>query len=202
MRQEIGLEQLFLDVMKKEIGNVGIQRLQLRLTQKYGTTIRQEIQNFYKIQDILEEQFARGSVTIVKNYIKQTCKSKPSIPQEERIIEDQKTVQNIMNIIGDNEVRKMMSCWMTETRTLKSVMRNCNISQTGAYRKIERMIKIGIIVENGFILAKKTRRSIPTYTTPFDRILVDIDKNKFIIIKFIPKLNLKLKEEILTPFLV
>lgn len=184
------LENCLISSIKEEVGEAGINRIKIRLMEKYGTTLSQTIEDWEKISDILEEQFAGGSLKITNKYIKKISELNPTQTNSNKnIIDDPEVVNIIMNMLGDHDSCKIINYLMKNTNTIEDILRNNNIPTTSGYRKMDKMIAMGIIVEKGHCTAKNTGRKIRKYTTPFESLYVDI-VNASMVINFTPKKNI------------
>jgi len=180
-------ENCLISSIKELVGMVGVKHVKIRLLEKYGTTISQSIEDWDKISDILKEQFAGGSLKITNNYIKKI--SEFNLFQtnfSKNIIDDHKVVNTIMNMLGDPDSCKIINYLMKNTSTIDDILKNNKIPSTSGYRKMDKMIATGIIIESGYVIAKNTARKIQKYTAPFESLYVDI-VNASMVINFTPK---------------
>lgn len=94
-----------------------------------------------------------------------------------------------MSIIGDLDSRSIINYLFDNSETIHVILFTINIPRTSGYRKIRKMIELGMLVKNGFIIAEHTRREIPKYTVPFESWSFIINKSKKV-------LHFKLKENV------
>ncbi len=181
------LENCLISSIKEQVGTTGVKRVKTRLLEKYGTTISQAIDDWDKISDILKEQFAGGSLKITNNYIKKISELNPFQTNfKKNIIDDSKVVKTIMNMLGDPDSCKIINYLMKNTSIIEDILKNNKIPSTSGYRKMDKMIATGMVIESGYVIAKNTGRKIPKYTTPFESLYVDI-VNASMVVNFTPK---------------
>jgi len=181
------LENCLISSIKEQVGMTGVKRVKIRLLEKYGTTISQAIDDWDKISDVLKEQFAGGSLKITNNYIKKISELNPFQTNfKKNIIDDPKIVKTIMNMLGDPDSCKIINYLMKNSSIIEDILKNNKIPSTSGYRKMDKMIAAGMIIESGYVIAKNTGRKIPKYTTPFESLYVDI-VNASMVINFTPK---------------
>lgn len=103
----------------------------------------------------------------------------------ECVVENSELVNEILSLYGDKDSRKIMNYFTEHNCQIEEAIENTNIPPTSAYRKINKMIKNGIIIKSGYKLSTN-RRKIKTYTTFFESLSLGIKKS-IITISFVPK---------------
>ncbi len=179
-------ETALISVVTKEIGKSGVRLVQDRLLEKYGTTIRQSVQKWEQIEDILRENFGEGSIRISSKLLKEMARL--SLKPHEKPNPELKTTQ--IKLIGDPEISAMLNQVLKNAKIIKEIIRDSKVSQTTAYRKIDKMKEAGLLVDSGYIISPATKKKITKYTSPFESLSLEF-KNGKSIIKYGPKKNLK-----------
>lgn len=186
------LKNTLVSALREEIGKNSVKKLEERLFEKYGKSIFEVIEEWDKIDEILHEQYAGGASKIISRYIIKISKTTlTSRKDRKNIITDPKTVKKIMRVLGDDDSLKVIKYLLTNTNTIQDITKKTRIPSTSGYRKIEELIHLGMIVENGHNISRKTGRKIKKYYSPFKSISIVI-KKPVLIIDFIPKKNVKL----------
>ena len=187
------LKNTLIAVLTKEIGKNSVKKLEERLFEKYGKAIFEVIEEWDKIDEILHEQYAGGAGKITSKYIikiTQTDQSSRKYPKN--IISDPKTVKKIMRVLGDADSSKVINYLLSNTNTIQNIAKKTHIPSTSGYRKIEELIDLGMIVENGYNISRVTGRKIKKYYSPFKSISIVIEKS-VPMINFVPKKNVILQ---------
>ena len=180
-------EAALISVINKEIGPPGVAIVKNRLLEKYGTTIRQSFQKWEQVEDILKENFGEGYITINSKLIKEISKTKTKYGQKPFDPENQNL--ELIKLIGDPEVGLMLDQVLEHSKIIKDIILDAKVSQTTAYRKIEKMKQVGLLIENGFIISP-SKKKIVKYTSPFRSYSI-IHKNGEVTIKYGPKKIIK-----------
>jgi len=90
-------------------------------------------------------------------------------------------------VVDLNHLSKIGASSLTDSKIIKDIISNSKVPQTTAYRKIEKMKKLGLLVEDGFILSP-LKKQIIKYTSPFESFSIIHENNKSVI-KYGPKKN-------------
>ena len=187
------LKNTLISVLTKEIGKNSVKKLEDRLYEKYGQLIFEVIEEWSKIDDILVEQYAGGAAKITSKYIAKISKTNPTNRKYiKKVIKNPRTVKKIMNVLGDSDSAKVIAYLRLNTNTIQNIAKKVGLPNTSGYRKIDELIDMGMIVENGYNVSKKTHRKIKKYTAPFKSIFIDIEK-AVPVINFVPKKDIILE---------
>ena len=179
-------EDALISVIKKEIGPSAVDLVKTRLSEKYGTTIRQSFQKWKMIEDILSENFGEGYHSINSKFIAKIAKGNSKYGQT--IFKSKNKDSSVIQLIGDSEVTAMLNQVLNDSKIIKDIISKAKVSQTTAYRKIEKMKQLGLLVEQGFTISP-LKKQIVKYTSPFESFSI-IHENGKSIIKYGPKKNL------------
>ncbi|KKL17816.1 hypothetical protein LCGC14_2481720 [marine sediment metagenome] len=105
--------------------------------------------------------------------ITQTDQSSRKYPKN--IVSDPKTVKKIMRVLGDADSSKVINYLLSNTNTIQNIAKKTHIPSTSGYRKIEELIDLGMIVQNGYNISRVTGRKIKKYYSPFKSISIVIE---------------------------
>lgn len=177
-----GLDRLFaksLDsVIRTKLGTATTKKIEARLFEKYGLSLTEAIEQFHKIDAILREFFGAGANGLEKKFLENTCKVKSkSKGQTWFSIEDDSISHKILDVYGDEEKTKIMHSVIDKPKIISEILDLCKIPQTSGYRKINALIKSGLLIVNGFVIASDGRK-INKYRALFDNLRINIVKNK------------------------
>lgn len=187
------LKDILISVLNEEIGKNSVKKLEARLFEKYGKLIFEVIEEWDKIYDILQEQYSGGASKITSKYIAKISKTNSSKRKDgNNIVDNPKTVKKIMRVLGDVDSTKVINYLLFNTNTILNIIKKVRIPSTSGYRKIEEMIELGMVVEDGYDISKSTGRKIKKYTSPFKSISIIIDKSTPMI-DFVPKKDITLE---------
>ncbi len=187
------LKNILISVLREQVGKNSVKKLEDRLFEKYGKLISEVIEEWSMVDAILVEQYAGGAAKITSKYIAEIRKISPANRKHvKKVIKNPRTVKKIMNVLGDNDSAKVIAYLRLNTNTIQKIAKKVGLPNTSGYRKIEEMIDMGMIVENGYDVSRKTHRKIKKYTSPFKSIFIDIEKT-VPVINFVPKKDIILK---------
>jgi len=185
-------ENALISVIKKEIGPSAVEVVKNRLLEKYGTTIRQSFQKWEIVEDILKENFGDGYIRINSKLITKIASTHSKYGHN--MFVPQNKQNEIIKLIGDPEVGAMLDQVLNDSKIIKNIISSAKVSQTTAYRKIEKMKQLGLLVENGFVISSINKK-IVKYTSPFESFSIIHEHGKSNI-KYGPKK--KLEDKIIT----
>ena len=182
-------ENALISIVEKELGPSAMQVIKDRLLEKYGTTLRQSFPKWAIVEDILRENFGEGYATINHKLVSEVARLKidTSLEPTSTLLPE----QEIIKLVGDPEVSLMLNQVFNDEKIIKEIIKNSNVPQTTAYRKIEKMKKAGLLIKCGFELSS-TNKKIEKFTSPFKSISIEHKDGKSIL-KLGPKKILKTK---------
>jgi hypothetical protein len=181
-------EEALISVIKKEIGSSAVNVIKERLLEKYGTTIRQSFPKWALVEDILRENFGDGYITINSKLISEVTKRGSKYTPKTSISEIKNS--EVIKLVGDPEIAKMLNQVFKDAKIIKEIIKDSKVTQTTAYRKIEKMKEFGLLVECGFIISPKKKKIIK-YTFPYKSLSIE-HKNGISVIRYGPKKILKI----------
>ncbi|MGH1567215.1 MAG: transcriptional regulator [Nitrosopumilus sp.] len=122
----------------------------------------------------MEEEFFKNvcSIKPVEN------KNKPSHSIKKWItLNDSILASVIIEAFGDVDKKKILASVTGESKIIYDVLYECKIPQTFGYRKINSLIKNGLLLIDGFIETPDGKK-INKYQTIFQNVNINIIKNK------------------------
>ena len=178
----IGVDNLIskslVSVIQDNLSEQTIKKLDDRLVEKYGITLRQAAEDFQKIDEVLREFFGEGAVGIERKIFESICTvSKAKNTDEEWMtIKDSNISKIVLAAFGDEGKKKIISVLMNESHIVSEVLEICNLPQTSGYRKINGMISDGLLTVDGYITTTDGKK-VNKYISIFENIKIDIVKN-------------------------
>ena len=178
----IGVDNLIskslVSVIQDNLSEQTIKKLDDRLVEKYGITLRQAAEDFQKIDEVLREFFGEGAVGIERKIFDSICTvSKAKNTDEEWMtIKDSNISKIVLAAFGDEDKKKIISVLMNESHIVSEVLEICNLPQTSGYRKINGMISDGLLTVDGYITTTDGKK-VNKYISIFENIKIDIVKN-------------------------
>ena len=178
----IGVDNLIskslVSVIQDNLSEQTIKKLDDRLVEKYGITLRQAAEDFQKIDEVLREFFGEGAVGIERKIFESICTvSKAKNTDEEWMtIKDSNISKIVLAAFGDEDKKKIISVLMNESHIVSEVLEICNLPQTSGYRKINSMISDGLLTVEGHITTSDGKK-VNKYISIFENIKIDIVKN-------------------------
>lgn len=176
-----GLDRLLaksLDSMIREnLGDKTVQKIENRLFEKYGLSITQSIEQFNKLDAVLREFFGAGADGLEQKFLKSVCEVRPINGDNWVTIENQKLTQTILESFGDDDKKRILGALNGESMIISQIIEKCDIPQTSGYRKINALINDGLLTTSGFVTMSDGKK-VSKYRTIFDNVKIDIVKNK------------------------
>lgn len=101
-------------------------------------------------------------------------------------IEEQDLLKLVLESFAEEDKRKILNSVVDKALPVSDILEMCNIPTTSAYRKINSLIKAGLLKTERFIGVGKSRKR--TYRSLFENVRIRINKNKIIVkVKFTKK---------------
>lgn len=165
-------------IIKNNLGEKASQKIEDRLFQKYGMSLIESIEEFQKLDSVLREYFGAGTDGLENRFIENLCEIKSKQKSNEWIsIKDNDVSKTILEAYGDEDKEKILNSVIDDPKIISEIISVSKIPQTSGYRKINQMIKDGLLVSNGYIVAQDGRKVIK-YSTLFKNLKIGIQKNK------------------------
>ena len=103
-------------------------------------------------------------------------------------IESKTRAKNILRALADDDKRNILMRLVNNPKPVNEVLRSCNIPKTSGYRKINSLIKEGLIITNS--LPHNNNKGMTTYVSLFSDLKINFIK-KEPIVKIRPNRNMK-----------
>ena len=187
------LSQSLESTIKKNLGKDTIRKIEKRLFEKHGLSFSQSIVQFQKLDSVLREYFGAGADGIEEECFKNMCSLKNNIDNNKKrtkstktestkwiIIKDPILTESILEIVGDPDKKRIFESVMDESKTVYNIISECKIPQTSGYRKINSLIKNGLLSINGYIETHDGKK-VNKYKSIFQNMRINIIKNEITI---------------------
>ncbi len=176
-----GLDRLLAgsleSVIRKNLGDRTVQKIEERLIEKYGISFAQSLGQFKKLDAVLREFFGAGADGLEMQFLKTVCEIKPIDDEIWLNIGRSEIVKIILESFGDDDKKKILTTLNEEAMITSEIINNCGIPQTSGYRKVNALIDAGLLVPAGHAITHDGKR-VTKYKSIFDNIRIDIVQNK------------------------
>lgn len=186
------IDQLFASALEKiiqeNLGDVTFQSIQNRLFEKYGMSITESIKDFEKLDSVLSEFFGSGAKGLEERFLGSICsiKSDKDKVQKRFTISNSSINQSIIKAFSDDEMSKILNASIGDPWTISEILEKLDIPKTSGYRKINLLIKEGLLIRMGQELTEN-RRIIHKYKSLFDNVNIDFNNKVTVSVQFTPE---------------
>lgn len=163
-------KNLDLDILKK---------VERELFLEHGMSIKLSIEHFHIFSKVLKKNSNIDVKKFEDECIKKIIKIKKNDEKYIITILDSDLKNLILEIFGEIESRKIISCLFDNEYTIPHILKESRVSKTSGYRKIENLILNGLIIESGKVLSES--KKISKLQCIFQEISLDIKKGKFLV---------------------
>ncbi len=167
------------NVIKKKLNSNELKNIERKLFLEHGMSIKLSIEYFPKFSEILKNISNIDRKKFENECINKIIKIKKTDNDYSVKIIDQKLIDLMLELCGDSETRKIITCLFDNDLTIHQILKESKVPKTSGYRKIENLIINGLILESGKILSESKR--ISKYKCVFDEIKIGMKKNDIII---------------------
>lgn len=175
------LAKSFDQIIRKNLGNQTIKRIEKRLFEKYGISLTASMEDFQKIDTVLREFFGAGTDALEKKFLQSICKTKESERKDKWIIIEEKLIaQKILEAYGDDEKASVINTVLDKPLIIFDILSKCKIPQTSGYRKINSLINDGLLINKGFAVTRDGKK-IKEYGSLFENVRINIVKNQVVV---------------------
>ena len=171
--------------IKKKLDLEILKKVERELFLDQGMSIKLSIEHFDKFERVLRNNSNLDAKKFKKECIKKIIKIKNNGDRYLITILDLELKNLILELFGEIESRKIISCLLENKYTIPQILEESNIPKTSGYRKIENLIIYGIIIESGKILSES--KKISKLQCVLQEIKLDIKKGKIVITGIISK---------------
>ncbi|PIN82089.1 MAG: transcriptional regulator [Nitrosopumilales archaeon CG11_big_fil_rev_8_21_14_0_20_33_24] len=165
--------------IKKKLDSDELKTIERKLFLEHGMSIKLSIEHFDKFDQVLKNILNINRKKFENDCINEVIKIKKIDDKYSVRIIDQKLIDSLLVLCGDNETRLMLNCLFDNELTIPQILSESKIPKTSGYRKIENLIINGLIVESGKVLSESKR--ISKYRCVFDELKIEMKKNNIII---------------------
>ena len=186
------IDQLFAaaleEIIQANLGKTTFQSIQNRLFEKYGMSITESIKDFEKLHSVLTEFFGNGAKGLEKKFLDNICSIKSSKDEVESrfTILNPSINQSIIKAFSDDEMSRILNASIGEPWTISEILERLDIPKTSGYRKINLLIKEGLLIKVGQEFTEN-RRTIDKYKSLFDNVNIDFNNKVTISVQFTPE---------------
>lgn len=93
------------------------------------------------------------------------------------IIKDKSIISLILRSYADEDKKKILNVTATKPRIILDIINLCKLPQTSSYRKINSLIKNGLLIPDGQI-QRKFGKKVTKYVSLFENLEINIIKNE------------------------
>ena len=168
--------------VRENLGKKTMEKIERRLFERFGVSVTQAFSDFYKIDSVLREFFGAGADGLEKKFLDNVISIEKTKDKnyEWITIEDQYLSKMILESFGDEDKKAVMNAVLDKPRIVFDILDICKIPQTSGYRKINSLIKNGLLVPADFTTSRDAKR-VTKYTSLFENVKINIEKNKVVI---------------------
>jgi hypothetical protein len=189
------IDQLFAasleKIIRENLGETTFHSIQNRLFEKYGVSITESIKDFEKLDSVLSEFFGSGAKGLEKKFLDSICSIKSQKDKVEKrfTLLDSSINQSIIRAFSDDEMSKILNASIGEPWTILEILEKLDIPKTSGYRKINLLIKEGLLVKAGQEFTEN-RRSVDKYKSLFDNVNIDFGNKVTVNVQFTPEVTM------------
>ena len=172
------LADVFAKKIKKNLDEDDLRKIERALFITDGMSLKMAVEHFDKLH-LQIKQVKNHPELFELEILDEICKIQHSKDQAIIHIRDNSLSNEIVNYLGDEEIRYILLLVMKNELTVQEILKHSKISKTSGYRKIENLIRDGIIVEERKVLSKS--KKISKYKCIFEEIIFRLNNNKFLV---------------------
>lgn len=166
-------------------GNLGhgtLEKIEQRLFEKYGMNLTKAVDDFPKLDIILREFFGDGAEGVERQLLHSiiTIEQNKMENKEYLTIKDRHINKIILEAIGDDDKKNILNSVLDKPKIISQILTDCNIPQTSGYRKINNLIKNGLLSINGYETTHDGK-IVNKYQSVFENIRIHIEKNQVVV---------------------
>lgn len=91
-------------------------------------------------------------------------------------IKDKSIITLILHSYADDDTKKILNVTANKPRIILDIINACKLPQTSSYRKINSLIKNGLLIPDGEV-PRKFGKKVTKYVSLFENLEIDIIKN-------------------------
>lgn len=177
-----GIDNLLVPSMRKTIeenlGKKTLNKIEERLIERHGMSLVHAIKDFHKFDSVLREFFGAGADGLETKFLQKIVElEKVKNAKTEWItIQDQDLAKIFLESFGDPDKKAILNAVLDKPHIVADILKSCKIPQTSGYRKINSLIKDGLLIPNGQSITSDGKK-VTKYETLFNNINIGIEKN-------------------------
>lgn len=171
--------------IKKKIDAETLKKIERELFLEHGMSIKLATEHFQTLLKIIKKNFELDINEFENECLKEIIQVKKVKENYHLTILDSKLVHIILDIFGDDEIRKMIISILKSEHTIPEILRESQTPKTSGYRKIENLLINGFFIETGKVLSES--KKISKIQCVFQEILIDAKKEKLIVSGIVSK---------------
>ncbi|MCV0392358.1 MAG: hypothetical protein K5790_03570 [Nitrosopumilus sp.] len=172
--------QASVDVLTSILGKKVYAKLESDLEKIWKTSMKYAIMDFDQFHEVLKRQFGPASDKLLEEIRSKVISEATPFNEIKSVksgdslkIQDELLVKKILSGYGDSELRQLLQLW-THPLLCVDAIQNSTLPQTSAYRKINSMIKSGLLLQDGEKIVEG--RKVPMYRPTFSKVQVDFSQ--------------------------
>ena len=96
------------------------------------------------------------------------------------VITENSAIKLILDTFGDKDKKNIMTTVFDNPFIIHDILKSCNIPQTSGYRKINLLIRNGLLVKQGYVTTHDGK-TVDKYKSVFSGLMINIEKNSVLI---------------------
>jgi len=168
--------QASVDVITSILGKKVLAKLEDDLESIWRTSLKYAIMDFDQFHEALKRQYGPASDRLLDEIRKKVIAEATPFNEIKSVksgdtlkIKDEQLVKKILAGYGDVDLRQLLQLWTHPLLCVDAIAKS-TLPQTSAYRKINTMIKEGLLLQDGIKIVEG--RKIPMYRPTFSKIHV------------------------------
>ena len=165
------------ETITKNLGKNMVKKIEDRLFEKYGISFSQAMENFDKLDLVLREFFGKGTDGLEKKFFETIFQSKSKTSKDKWYkLRDERISQMILQSFGDPEKKAILESVTETPKMIAEIIKDCKLTQTSGYRKINGLIDDGLLYKTGYIV--RDNKKINKYACSFNNLRINIENKK------------------------
>ena len=172
--------QASIDTITSILGKKVLAKLEDDLESIWRTSLKYAIMDFDQFHEALKRQYGPASDRLLDEIRKKIIVEATPFNEIKSIksgdalkIKDELLVKKILAGYGDSDLRQLLQLWAHPLLCV-DVIEKCDLPQTSAYRKVNAMIKAGLLIQDG--TKNVEGRQVPMYRQTFSKVQVDFSQ--------------------------
>lgn len=168
--------QASVDVITSILGKKVLAKLEDDLEKIWRTSLKYSIMDFDQFHEALKRQYGPASDRLLDEIRQKVIVEATPFNEIKSIksgdalkIKDEQLVKKILAGYGDGDLRQLLQLW-THPLLCVDAIEKSSLPQTSAYRKINAMIKAGLLIQDGTKTVEG--RKVPLYKQTFSKVEV------------------------------